>query len=150
MAGEGMLYMLIIPGDPGFKVSKDKKREKIHGSFGKYILICFPACPSPQRGHIRSRMILILSPFLSSFPASLSKLYPSKTQIYRYTKARKLPRFKASKSKRSPTVLAPMLEIACFRNPSWRRCFRDKYVFCPNPFSFLIRNENGRPQEIYP
>lgn len=29
MAREGMLYMLIIPGDPGFKVSTDKKRENI-------------------------------------------------------------------------------------------------------------------------
>lgn len=48
MAREGMLYMLITPGDPGFKVSKDKKREKIHASFGKYVLICFPACPPPS------------------------------------------------------------------------------------------------------
>lgn len=84
-----MLYMLITPGDPGFKVSKDKKREKIHASFGKYVLICFPACPPPaQRGHIKSGTILILSPFLSSFLLSLSKLYSSKTQICKVHKGK--------------------------------------------------------------
>lgn len=54
--------------------------------------------------------MILFSLFPSSFPLPLSKMYPSKTQIC--VLARKVPHFKASDSKRTPTVFVPMLEIA--------------------------------------